>query len=122
MAAHLTLGKKGENLAVKFLLDEHYKILERNYKSEKYEIDIIAFKDGLLVFVEVKTRATDKFGEPEESVGYRKENHIAEAAEYFMDHYEEDFTDVRYDIISIILNESTTLIKHIEDAFSPKGF
>jgi len=122
VAAHLTLGKKGENLAVKFLLDEHYKILERNYKSEKYEIDIIAFKDGLLVFVEVKTRATDKFGEPEESVGYRKENHIAEAAEYFMDHYEEDFTDVRYDIISIILNESTTLIKHIEDAFSPKGF
>lgn len=122
MAAHLTLGKKGENLAVEFLLGKDYKILERNYKPQKYEIDIIAFKNGLLVFVEVKTRATDLFGDPEESVGYHKENNIANVAEYFMDQYKEDFSDVRYDIISIILNKRTTIIKHIEDAFFPKGY
>lgn len=122
MAAHLSLGKKGEKIALNFLKDNNYRIIERNYKAKKYEIDIIALKESVLVFVEVKTRATDKFGEPEESVGYKKENHIATAAEYFMERFEEDFTDVRYDIISIILNETLTRIKHIEEAFFPKGF
>jgi len=122
MAAHLSLGKKGENMAVDFLTEHNYQVIERNYKGKKYEIDIIALKAGLLVFVEVKTRATNKFGEPEESVGYHKENHIAAAAEHFMEHFEEEFTDVRYDIISIILNDTITKIKHIEDAFFPKGF
>jgi len=122
VAAHLSLGKKGENMAVEFLLANHYRIIEQNYKAKKYEIDIIALKEGILVFVEVKTRATNRFGEPEESVGYQKENHIATAAEHFMGHFEEDFTDVRYDIISIILNDSFSRIKHIEEAFFPKGF
>ncbi len=122
MAAHLNLGKKGESLAVDFLLKEKYRIVARNYKAEKYELDIVAIKDGMLVFVEVKTRSTDRFGEPEESVGYQKEHHIAEAAEHFMEHFEDHFTDVRYDIISIILNDTNTKIKHIEDAFFPKGF
>jgi len=109
-------------MAVDFLKENNYRIIERNYKAEKYEIDIIALKEGILVFVEVKTRATDQFGEPEESVGYQKENHIATAAEYFMERFEEDFTDVRYDIISIILNDTFSRIKHIEEAFFPKGF
>ncbi len=68
MAGHNELGKKGEGLAIAFLEENDYKILERNYRFQKAEVDIIAFKDEILVGVEVKTRSTAHFGNPQEFV------------------------------------------------------
>ena len=95
-----------------------YKILARNYRSGRAEIDIIATKDDLLIVVEVKTRETDKYGDPEESVGTSKINMLAQGIEDYMLDKDID-TNVRYDIISIIKNQYKTDLHHIEDAFWP---
>ncbi len=112
------LGKEGEKLAVKHLKEKGYQILATNYRSGRSEIDIIAKHAGEYIFVEVKTRETDKYGKPEEAVSIKKVNMIAKGAEDFL--IENDFDgNCRYDIISIILNKKATDIVHFEDAFWP---
>ena len=111
-------GKEGEALAVSHLLKKGYKILANNYRSGRAEIDIIAEEDGVYIFVEVKTRETDKYGLPEEAVSTKKINMMAQGAEDFL--IEFGFNgDCRYDIISIIKNQHKTELTHIEDAFWP---
>ncbi len=112
------LGKEGEDIAAAHLAKKGYKILARNYRSGRAEIDIIATKDDLLIVVEVKTRETDKYGDPEESVGTSKINMLAQGIEDYMLDKDID-TNVRYDIISIIKNQYKTDLHHIEDAFWP---
>lgn len=121
MSQHLKLGKRGEEIAAEFLLQNNYEIIQQNFKAQNYELDIIAKKDNILIFVEVKTRNNNYFGEPEESVNHKKEKHITKASELFMNNYD-DFIDIRFDIIAIILQDGNVKIKHIEDAFSPKNF
>jgi len=110
------LGKKGELLAREFLEEKDFEILETNFRLDKDEIDIIA-KDGeSIVFVEVKTRSTDYFGEPEIAVGIRKEEFLIRAAENYLISNDLD-KEIRFDIISIILNSKQKKIRHIVDAF-----
>lgn len=123
MAKHLSLGKQGELLARKYLQDNGYKILSTNFRHRKFELDLVALHNEILVFVEVKTRSTDFFGAPEEAVDFTKEKHIADASEAFMlNNNSLHYIDIRFDIIAIIMNKSKTQIKHIEDAFFPKNF
>ena len=119
MAKHIDLGKKGELLARKFLEDKGYKILDTNWRHEKDEIDIVAKDDNELVIVEVKTRSTEFFGSPEESVGPQKEGFLIRATEAYLEVNELNI-DTRFDIISIILNNKEQNIEHIEDAFYPE--
>lgn len=119
MAKHIDLGKKGETLARKFLEEKGYEILETNWRHEKDEIDIVAKDDNELVIVEVKTRSTDFFGEPEESVGPQKEGFLIRATEAYLEVNELNI-DTRFDIISIILNSKEQKIEHIIDAFYPE--
>jgi putative endonuclease len=116
MAKHNELGKKGELLAIDFLKEKGFKILETNFRLEKDEIDIIA-KDGeILVFVEVKTRSTSNYGEPEIAVGDKKVEFLLRAAENYL--ISKNLTvEIRFDIISIVLNSTKNKIRHIEDAF-----
>jgi len=119
MAQHNQTGIQGEKLARAYLLRKNYKILETNWKHEKEEIDIIAMDKEELVIVEVKTRSTDYFGEPEEAVDTPKEKRLISAAEAFIEENDLD-VEVRYDIISIILKNNRQEIKHIQDAFFPR--
>jgi len=121
MAVHLELGRRGESLAKTFLESLGYEILDENWTHGKAEVDLIAYKDRVIIFTEVKTRTGNGFGEPEDFVDMRKQRLIAEAADeyiYLMDHQGE----VRFDIISVLFdrNENYTL-KHIEDAFWPSA-
>ena len=118
MAAHNELGKAGEKEACAFLLEKGYEILATNWKNNKAEADIIAKKNDLLLLVEVKTRSTDYFGAPEEAVGTQKQRMMVKAAEAYLEENELNY-EVRYDIISIILNNNTKKIVHIEEAFYP---
>ena len=118
MAEHNILGEKGEGLAVDFLIKNGYKILEKNWRTGRDEIDIIALKDNLLIIVEVKTRSTDYFGEPEESVNTKKQMFLIRATDKYVNEKEID-EQIRYDIISIILKPNSHSINHIEDAFYP---
>lgn len=119
MAKHLELGRKGESLAKTHLLQLGYEILDENWTFGKAEVDIIAWKDKIIIFTEVKTRTGNYFGEPEDFVDNRKQKLMVEAAEeyiYLMNHQGE----VRFDIISILFDKfSNYTLKHIEDAFWP---
>ncbi len=117
MAKHKETGIKGEHIAENFLLNKGYNILRSNWRFGKKEVDIIAEKDGLVVIVEVKTRTSFEFGYPEEAVNQLKQQHLKQAAEAFFDENRQ-YNDVRFDIISILLNNGAVKeIIHFEDAF-----
>jgi len=117
MAKHIETGKLGEKMAVLFLKTKGYQILETNWRFEKCEIDIIAQKSGLIVFVEVKTRSTNFFGYPEEYVDKNKQRLMSKAASAYLEANCED-CEMRFDVISITLPKKThPEIRHIEDAF-----
>ena len=110
------LGKLGEDLAVNLLISKGYQILERNWRSGHKEIDIIALDDDVLVIVEVKTRKSDDYGEPEIAVGITKQRMLIWAADAYV-RYKNLNVDVRFDIISIVISDTEPEIEHIEDAF-----
>jgi putative endonuclease len=117
MAKHLETGKNGEDLAVIFLEEKGYKILDRNYRSGRAEIDIIVKKDIFLVFVEVKSLTNTKFGNPEISVTPNKVKLVTKAADNYV--FQNNWLQqIRFDIVSIIFkpNEEPE-ITHFEDAF-----
>ncbi|MFL9834016.1 YraN family protein [Chryseobacterium terrae] len=117
MADHNDLGKEAENLAAEYLIKNGYKILVRNFRFKKNEIDIIAEKDNLIIVVEVKARSTDFFILPQEAVTKGKIKTIVSAANHFMEEFNKD-QEVRFDIISILPDNTGKLeIEHIEDAF-----
>ncbi len=116
MAFHNDIGNKGEELAVNYLLAHNYTILERNWRYRKAEIDIIARKDDLLIIVEVKTRSSLAFGNPEKYVTQKKIKRLVEATDAYVNALNLDL-EVRFDIISIHKNMAKYDIRHITDAF-----
>lgn len=112
----IVFGKVGETLAKNFLEKNGYTILETNIVLGKFELDIIAAKNSLIIFVEVKTRKNEYYGYPEEAVNSIKQNKIKYAADLYLERKNLD-NEIRFDIISIILNENNEEIYHIEDAF-----
>jgi len=116
MADHNDLGNFGEQLAIDYLVQNGFKILETNWVFQHKEIDIIAKKSPFIVFVEVKTRRTNYFGEPFTFVDRKKQNFIIKAAnEYIIKNDIEE--EARFDIVSVLYSEKDEDIKHIEDAF-----
>lgn len=116
MAAHNELGKKGEDLAVEYLLKKGYKIVARNFTFQKAEVDIIARKDNILAIIEVKTRSTPDFGDPQEFVKNRQIHRLVTAVDHFVNDHDMD-VEVRFDIVAIIKNNSGMRLEHLEDAF-----
>lgn len=116
MSAHYELGMSGEKIAVDYLIKNNYQILERNWRYKKAEIDIIALKKELLCIVEVKTRSTADFGNPQDFVKRKKIRLLVEAVnEYVIKNDLE--VEVRFDIIAIISNDGQTNLEHLKDAF-----
>ena len=113
----LSLGKRGEDFAADFLKKKGYKIKERNYRSPLGEIDIIAISGKTLVFIEVKTRSSTKFGLPFEAVTKRKQGQIAKTALYYMAKKKILEHAARVDVVSIISNGDTLKAELIENAF-----
>ena|SRR5882672_439284 len=105
MAAHNELGKKGEALAVNWLHEHGYKILYKNWRHAHVEVDIIATKELVLHFVEVKSRSNDRFGYPEESVSEKKMQNLMLAAEEFLFQFPH-WKLIQYDVLSININKN----------------
>ena len=116
MADHNDLGKKGEQLAVDFLQKKGYKILERNYRYQKAEIDIIARLNDTLCAVEVKTRSTPDFGNPQDFVKPKQIQQLVKAIDFYVIENDLD-VEVRFDIVAIIKNKLGTKIEFFENAF-----
>ncbi|QKZ11297.1 YraN family protein [Spirosoma sp. KUDC1026] len=116
MAQHNETGKQGEAEAVRFLEEKGYEIIARNYRHQHAEIDLIARKGKMLIFVEVKTRTNLSFGNPEEFVSYTKAKLVMKAAEQYV--FATNWThDLRFDIVAVTLSDNERRIKHVEDAF-----
>jgi len=116
MAKHNKLGEKGERLAVEFLIEKGYDILEQNYRFNKAEVDIIARHKDTLVVVEVKTRSTADFGNPQDFVKPKQIKNLVKAVdEYITENGLE--IEVRFDIIAIIKTNNSFEIEHLENAF-----
>ncbi|HPF10478.1 MAG TPA: YraN family protein [Flavobacteriaceae bacterium] len=117
MAYHNELGKIGEEMAVAYLVKEGYTILERNYTYLKAEIDIIAKREpGFIVVVEVKTRNSAVFGNPQEFVSKSKVKLLVRAANEYVLSNSLD-VEVRFDIIAVLKNNKEERIEHFENAF-----
>jgi putative endonuclease len=119
MAEHNETGKKGEQLAAEFLENAGFKVLELNWAYQKYELDIIAQKEGTLIVAEVKTRSGNYYGEPEAWVTKAKQKNLIKGAEAYVLTNNLDL-EVRFDVISIIMPpRGEPKVQHIEDAFYP---
>ena len=116
MASHNDLGKKGELLAVDFLLKKGYNIIERNYRFEKAEVDIIAKLNDTLAIIEVKTRSSTDFGNPQDFVKPKQIKNLVKAVDVYVTINELD-VEVRFDIIAIVKQGKLFNIVHLEDAF-----
>jgi putative endonuclease len=105
----------GEDLAASFLEGEGYRILARNYRFERGEIDIIAMDGGELVFVEVKTRETEAFGAPEESITPFKEEQLKKVAEGYLFEQAIENQQCRFDVVAITLRSDHPEIRILKD-------
>lgn len=108
------IGKIGEDLATKYLENLGYSIIERNFVAKQGEIDIIAKDKKEIVFIEVKTRTNNLYGEPVDAVNEPKQKHLVNTASYYLysRHMENEF--VRFDVIEVYLKDNTYKINHIK--------
>ena len=117
MAQHNLTGAYGEALAATWLAEKGYQILHKNWRHSRLEVDIIAEKAGILHFVEVKTRLTEKFGHPEDNVDRKKIQNLVNAAEEYL-YQQPQWKRIQFDILSIsILENEPAVYFLIEDVY-----
>ncbi|ACB84959.1 YraN family protein [Natranaerobius thermophilus] len=113
-------GRTAEKIARIFLLSKGYQIIFQNYRFSRLgEIDLICCFDNILIFVEVKSRSSLLWGQPEEAVGYEKQGQLKKLANIFLYEFNE-FTEyqIRFDVIAILNNNKVKCeISHLRDAF-----
>ncbi len=118
MAEHNKLGWKGEEAAVHYLVSKGHRVLEKNWKFQGYEIDIISLHSEFIVFTEVKTRSSIEWGYPEESVNKKRMQRMVRAANIYLKLHRVD-NPARFDIVAVVWSRGQADIDHIEDAFLP---
>ncbi len=116
MQDNVEIGKNGEEIASSYLLKKGYRILDRNWRFGKNEIDIIARDGPFIVIVEVKTRLSNYFAEPETAVTRDKQRILVRSANAYV-RYNRINLEVRFDVIAILFSPGGEQINHIEDAF-----
>ncbi len=112
------VGDRGERLAAEYLEREGYSILHRNYRFGRSEIDLIARRGRTIVFVEVKTRTSARYGEPEEAVTGEKIRRIRRVASAWLSGRGMGETECRFDVVAVLLAGDAPEIRHTEDIFS----
>jgi len=117
------LGPQGEQLATDYLVEKGYRIVKRNYRFQRNEIDIIALHQKTVCFVEVKTRLSSAKGHPSEAVTQQKQREIIKAAQAFLALSGDLETDCRFDVIALLVQKmdgnriDSFVLEHVTDAF-----
>ncbi len=116
---NIKIGSIGEQLAVDYLKNKGYYILDRNYRTKLGELDIVAKKNNLIVFIEVKTRTSDKFGVPSEAVNYKKQKTIQKLSQQYIlnKNLYDDCWLYRFDVIEVRIKDKKYKVEHIENGF-----
>jgi putative endonuclease len=110
-------GDRGEAIALRFMASRGLEIIETHYRSGRGEIDIVAREDDILVFCEVKTRYSDKFGEPEYGVHRKKQAQIRKIARAYLFEHDIDDQLCRFDVIAIVLTGGKEILRYYRNAF-----
>lgn len=117
MALHNETGNMGEAMAAAYLLQKGFSVLQQNWRHYRWEVDIIASKNNILHFIEVKTRRTKRFGFPEDNVDRNKIKHLMGAAEEYLYQYP-GWKRIQFDILSItMLKDEPAEYFFIEDVY-----
>lgn len=116
-ALNKKVGDEGEEIALRYLLRQGYRLVRRNYRTRHGELDLILRDGDTLVFVEVKLRRGTGFGGPLEAVTGRKQAIIRAVAEQYLAEEQPDFDEVRFDVVGIRLGGASTRMEHVEGAF-----
>lgn len=117
MAQHNNTGRLGEAMSVEYLSGKGFRVLHRNWRHSRWEVDILAEKDGILHFIEVKTRRTKKFGNPEDSVDKKKIQNLINAAEEYLYQHPE-WKRIQFDVLSVSLIKDEPVVYFlIEDVY-----
>jgi putative endonuclease len=111
------LGARGENMAVQYLIKNGYHIIARNYFTRYGELDIICEKNNIIIFTEVKTRTSTRYGLPQEAVTNKKIEHLKKAALIYLNSFNKRYKEIRFDVIAILINGQKYEINHIKGAF-----
>ncbi len=118
MAKHNLLGQKGEDIAARYLEQKGYTVQDRNWHCGHKDLDLVVTKDDTIVFVEVKTRTSTDWGDPQDFIDDRKIRRIVNSADAYLRFNQVDM-DVRFDIVSIVAESGEFKVEHIEQAFFP---
>jgi putative endonuclease len=117
MSTRAVLGRRGEDAAARLYQRLGFEVVDRNCRLPRGEIDLIARRGPLVVFCEVKTRATDRFGQPSEAVGYQKQARIRRLAAAWLAQQRTGRCEVRFDVVSVIVRDGRLTLEHLEGAF-----
>jgi putative endonuclease len=110
-------GLKGERVAERWLVRRGWRVLQRRYRSGRRDIDLVAERDGLVAFVEVKARSGTRFGDPVEAVNWKKRNDLVRSAATWIDRHGRVGENYRFDVIGVLVTGSDVRIRHVENAF-----
>jgi putative endonuclease len=111
-------GAAGERLAERWLRMHGWRVLERRYRSGHRDIDLVAERDGLVAFVEVKARAGTRFGDPVEAVNWKKRQELVRSASVWIDRHGRPGEHYRFDVMAVLVTGDRVRIRHVENAFS----
>src|SRR5688572_19868677 len=114
-------GELGERVAERWLVRHGWRVLQRRFRNGRRDIDLVAERDGLVAFVEVKARRGDRFGDPVEAVNWRKQRELARSAAVWIDRHGRPTDSYRFDVIGVLLEGNSVRIKHIENAFQTRS-
>lgn len=117
MAIHNDLGREGEEAAALYLSMRNYRLLDKNWRMDHRELDLVAESCGLIIFVEVKTRSTTVFGSGAEAVDARKQRFLISAARAYLTQHKLYDAPIRFDVITVTGRQAPFEIHHIKGAF-----
>ena len=117
-AATQAFGEIGERVAERWLRHKGWRILQRRFRNGHRDIDLVAERDGLVAFVEVKARKGIEFGLPVEAVNWRKQRELTRSAHVWISRHGRPDDTYRFDVIGVLVAGSAVRVRHVEDAFS----
>ena len=112
------LGQLGEDIAARWLSRKGWRIVYRRFKNGRRDIDLVAQRDALVAFVEVKARKGSEFGDPVEAVDHKKQRELAKSAHVWIDRHGRPEEAYRFDVVGVLVDGERVLVKHVEHAFS----
>jgi putative endonuclease len=119
-AAAQALGEEGERIAASWLAQRGWRILDRRFRNGHRDLDLVAEREGLVAFVEVKTRRGKDFGHPVEAVNWRKQRELTRSAAVWIARYGSGEQTFRFDVVGVLMSDQGARIRHVENAFAAR--